>query len=76
MKEPEEPKEKIMVEAIGIRKGIGNIKFVPIEGYHGDVAELDKDVAEHLLEGELRRHKSFRLFRRARVEKISKGNTE
>lgn len=70
-----EVKEKIMVEAIGIRKGIGQIKFVPTEGWYGDVAELDADAATHLLEGELRKHKSFRVFRRARVKKV-KGSTE
>ena len=68
--------EKIMVEAIGTRKGIGELKFVPMDGWFGDVAEMDANTANHLLEGEAKKHKDIRIFRRARVKKpvkVSKG---
>jgi len=41
--------KKIVVEAIGSRKGIGSLKFGDISGYKGDCAELDAEDAKKLI---------------------------
>jgi len=40
---------KVIIEAIGTRKGIGKIQFGEIAGYQGDCAEFDFDTGAKLI---------------------------
>lgn len=42
----------VVIEALGDRTQIGDIKFTKIEGYQGVCAEMDDDEAKSLLRGE------------------------
>lgn len=42
----------VVLEACGARKKINKVKFVPMEGYVGDCAEVDSDDADDILAGE------------------------
>lgn len=61
-------REKVMVEATGMRKHFGpplNIDFVPQEGWVGDVAYLDKEIADSLVKAETQLTPDHRYFRYA-----------
>ena len=53
----DDKKQTVFVEAVGPRKGLGKVKFLKHPTYRGDVAELDKEVADRLLESDGQRDK-------------------
>ena len=61
----------IWSEAVGTRKGLGKIEFIPNPEFVGDVAEMEYDAASALLRGETEREKGGLppMFREAVLKK-------